>query len=517
MAVNDNPSRKQYTQGPGGATTDWPVDFKFSADEDLVVITTDPTGVDTTLTLDSEYSVTGAGSNDGGTVTIDPPVTAGHRVTIYREIDLDQPTVLPSSGGWFPKVHEAVFDRIVMQIQQLYDAVERSVKLSPTSTDSAADLSVLLESIDENAAAAETAKNAAQAAQAATEETRDTIISDAEAAAAAVASPYADAAQAAQALAEDAQDAAETARDEAVAAAQNLSSQKYEATATAGQTVITPGFTWDDGAGNIVLYIDGVFQSPSTYTLTSPTITLSEALAGVESIFVESINFAAAPSAPLYVNNNLSDLADVGEARDNLNLGTAALLDVGTAALNAVQLDADGKLPAVSGELLTGITAAQISGLSSGMPTGAVVAVASSSVPSGFLECNGAAVSRTSYASLYAAIGVVHGYGDNSTTFNLPDYRGRFLRGWDHAIARDPDRASRTAMATGGATGDTVGSVQTDAFKSHTHTIAASAPTTAAGSTSSLGSPNNASQTSNSTGGNETRPINANVMYCIKY
>lgn len=153
MAVTTTNSRKQYTQGAGGTTTDWPVDFKFSANADLVVITT-VDAVDTTLTLDTDYSVTGAGEDAGGTVTIDPPIAAGTRLTIYRETDLDQPTVLPSSGGWFPKVHEAVFDRIVMQLQQLYDAVERSIKLSPTSTDSAADLSVLLESIDENAAAA---------------------------------------------------------------------------------------------------------------------------------------------------------------------------------------------------------------------------------------------------------------------------------------------------------------------------------------------------------------------------
>lgn len=203
--------------------------------------------------------------------------------------------------------------------------------------------------------------------------------------------------------------------------------------------------------------------------------------------------------------------------RSALGLGNAATLTAGTAANNLVQLDASAQLPAVSGALLTGITAPQISGLSSGMPTGAVVAVASSTVPDNFLECNGAAVSRTTYAALFAAIGVVHGYGNNSTTFNLPDYRGRFLRGWDHAIARDPDRASRTAMNTGGATGDNVGSVQTDAFKSHTHASAASKPTTSDGGAASLGGPSNTSLTSTATGGTETRPINANVMYCIKY
>ena len=154
----------------------------------------------------------------------------------------------------------------------------------------------------------------------------------------------------------------------------------------------------------------------------------------------------------------------------------------------------------------------------SGLPTGAVIAVASETAPTGYLECNGAAVSRSTYSALFTAIGVVHGYGDNSTTFNLPDYRGRFLRGWDHAIARDPDRASRTAMATGGATGDSVGSVQAEAFKSHTHTLSIGIGTT--GSASTETSPTTSAQSVAalpSTGGNETRPINAGVMYCIKY
>lgn len=58
-------------------------------------------------------------------------------------------------------------------------------------------------------------------------------------------------------------------------------------------------------------------------------------------------------------------------------------------------------------------------------PAGSVVDFAGSSIPSGWLECNGQTVSRTTYATLYAAIGDTHGAGDGSTTFNLPDCRGR--------------------------------------------------------------------------------------------
>ena len=52
-----------------------------------------------------------------------------------------------------------------------------------------------------------------------------------------------------------------------------------------------------------------------------------------------------------------------------------------------------------------------------------------STPPSGFLKCDGSAISRTTYSALYSKITVTYGSGDGSTTFNLPDFRGRFLRG----------------------------------------------------------------------------------------
>ena len=62
-------------------------------------------------------------------------------------------------------------------------------------------------------------------------------------------------------------------------------------------------------------------------------------------------------------------------------------------------------------------------------PAGVIIPFAGTSVPTGYLLCNGAAVSRTSYANLFAAIGTLYGAGDGSTTFNLPDARDRVLQG----------------------------------------------------------------------------------------
>jgi len=68
------------------------------------------------------------------------------------------------------------------------------------------------------------------------------------------------------------------------------------------------------------------------------------------------------------------------------------------------------------------------------MPPGSLMAYASSTAPSGWLSCNGAAVSRTTYADLFAAISTTWGTGDGSTTFNVPDLRGQFLRGYDSRV-----------------------------------------------------------------------------------
>lgn len=95
-------------------------------------------------------------------------------------------------------------------------------------------------------------------------------------------------------------------------------------------------------------------------------------------------------------------------------------------------------------------------GITTGFPTGSVIAFAGSAtaLPTGWALCDGSAVSRTSatYAGLFAVIGTVHGSGDGTTTYNLPDYRGRFLRGTDRGAGHDPDADQRTAPTTGAST-----------------------------------------------------------------
>ena len=177
-------------------------------------------------------------------------------------------------------------------------------------------------------------------------------------------------------------------------------------------------------------------------------------------------------------------------------------------------------------------------------PTGVISAFAGTTAPSGWLMCDGSAVSRSTYENLYTVIGDAFGEGDGSTTFNLPDFRGQFLRGRDAGEGKDPDAASRTAMASGGNTGDNVGSVQGEAVVNHTHTTninhihqllcqnasaysedqpylacgphssyryTATSPMVSSGGSKTSGNPDGG------LGGSETRPINAYVNYIIKH
>lgn len=140
-------------------------------------------------------------------------------------------------------------------------------------------------------------------------------------------------------------------------------------------------------------------------------------------------------------------------------------------------------------------------------------------IPAGWLLCNGAAVSRTTYARLFAAIGGIWGVGDGSTTFNLPDARNDFLRGASGSLP--------------------IGTRQSDEIKSHGHSVndpshthnwgntarafAVNAPGNTGGFAQGGAAPGELNTTAsatgisiNNTGGAETRPRNIAVNWIIK-
>ncbi len=197
------------------------------------------------------------------------------------------------------------------------------------------------------------------------------------------------------------------------------------------------------------------------------------------------------------------------DGTDFKGVATSEFLGVLAAANGGTGLSA----PGTSGNVLTsdgtGWTSAPIPTppTPETIPAGSVFYFAANTAPAGYLKANGAAVSRTTYAALFAVTGTTFGVGDGSTTFNLPDLRGEFIRGW--ADDRSVD------------TGRVFGSAQADAFKSHNHGLIMRNE----GNPGDAGEPragtgNVSSKTTNNailnTGGTETRPRNVALLACIK-
>ncbi|MFK0732349.1 MAG: phage tail protein [Gloeotrichia echinulata GP01] len=173
----------------------------------------------------------------------------------------------------------------------------------------------------------------------------------------------------------------------------------------------------------------------------------------------------------------------------------------------------------------TQVNSASAQTSTSGVPVGTITTYAGSVKGNargqlerqGWLVADGQTINRTDYSALFAIIGNIYGDGDKVTTFNLPDLRGRFVRGVDDAAGRDPDAKSRTASGSGGNTGDNVGSVQEDDFKSHTHKFSINGNTNATTPYKFEGAGGAIiEKVTQNTGGNETRPKNIYLNYIIK-
>lgn len=245
---------------------------------------------------------------------------------------------------------------------------------------------------------------------------------------------------------------------------------------------------------------------------------------------------------------------------------------------------------------INGKSISAVSEVGYALRAGQIITGAFSVCPANTLEADGRQVSRTKYSQLFSALGTSHGQGDGSTTFNLPDYRGQFLRGriaianvtgsgsvasnqatfTNHGFNRtglrvrlasgtlsglaastnyyvivvdantlafattranalantriaisgtntaviqqweDTDAATRLASNVGGNTGTNVGSIQEDELKSHTHTYPYGGGSVNADPYLQRANGFISNRETSSAGGNETRPSNVYVKYCVQ-
>ena len=166
-----------------------------------------------------------------------------------------------------------------------------------------------------------------------------------------------------------------------------------------------------------------------------------------------------------------------------------------------------------------------------GVPTGAVFYFAANTAPTGFLKADGTAVSRTTYAALFAITGTTYGVGNGSTTFNLPDLRGEFIRGWDDGRGVDASRAfgsaqgyatakPQTTTATrllGDGTTTTIDASTTNPSAIGFTRVSKTTEGVTAGTIDSTGSGQEIDVLQGVTGDAETRPRNVALLACIKY
>lgn len=252
-------------------------------------------------------------------------------------------------------------------------------------------------------------------------------------------------------------------------------------TGLTGNTVYTP-YT----VGFLQVYLNGALLDPTDYTATDGN----------------SIVFNVTLQADWIVN-------------------TIALSTFNVVKLDGVTMSGVNTVPTApfgtNTEQIANTAFVQQLGIQLAPAAGEVSFFARNTAPTGWLKANGATISRTTYANLFASIGTTFGAGNGSTTFSVPDLRGLFVRGWDDGRLLDPSR--------------TFGSYQADELKSHRHSLYKSlgggdtpwTSTTPAypynGVQGSFGSERTFDTTGliSLTGGTETRPKNLALLACIKY
>ena len=141
-----------------------------------------------------------------------------------------------------------------------------------------------------------------------------------------------------------------------------------------------------------------------------------------------------------------------------------------------------------------------------GTPVGTVILYGVDTAPTGFLKANGAAISRSTYADLFTAIGTTFGVGDGSTTFNVPDLRGYFPRGWADNGSIDSGRSfGSTQAATSVGTPDAGNDAPQGGFQNSDGNDGSN----------TTRSPSTMSFTSNTY--KKVRPVNLALLACIKF
>jgi chemotaxis protein histidine kinase CheA len=357
-------TRKAGPFNGNDVTTSFPFTFKTFAKEDLQVVFTDTDSIESTLVLDSDYTVSlneDQNANPGGTVSYSTLAT-GEKLTIVGSVEYTQETDIQNQGGFYPEVFENALDKTTMLIQQVKEIADRSVQVPVSSDILPEDYLTTVEVYKTEAAASASAASASETAAGLSEaaallaktnaetaevnaELAETNAEAAQAAAAisaSAAATSATAAQTAETNAETAQALTEAARDAALIAETNaelaetnaeLAETNAEASALAAATSFSDfdiRYLGSKASDPTLNNVGGALADGALYFNTTDNVMKVYDLGTTTwlTAFVPTSGY-------LLAINNLNDLTNVGTARDNLGLSTAsqAEMEAGTEVL----------------------------------------------------------------------------------------------------------------------------------------------------------------------------------------
>lgn len=459
--------------------------FPITAESDMVVIHTDSSGVETTLMLTTHYAISASPWTSGGTVTTVATYATGETVLLKRVMPLTQATDYVENDPFPAETHEAALDKLTFVTQQIDEENDRAIKLPQSSAFT--DLEIPepeSEKVLQWNAAADALQNvdvSSLGALVVTTPFSESLLDDISADAHWV-TLMATITKATARSSLDVPSNSEAILDSLIDAAGDL---------IIGTAADTPALLPIGTAGQVLTVNSGA-TAPEWVT-GAPVGSL---LAMTDSTVPSGYLKLNGPTISMTTYEALYDY--YGNAIYGLNAGTNFTADSGTDVITATShgLSDDDVIE------LTNSGGALPNGLLADTKYFVITSTANTFQVS--TTQGGAAVNFTD-----------NGTGTHSfhEDYALPDFRGEFMRGWDDSAGTDPDAGSRTDRGDG-TTGDNVGTKQADEFKAHTHTVDSS---NNAGAKSWYGGTASGSFNSGSTGGNESRPTNINVMYCVKY
>jgi hypothetical protein len=165
MSISSS-TRKAGPYSGNGSTTQFPFSFKVFSASDVLVVRTDPAGVESNLVLGADYTVAlnaDQDANPGGAITATTAPATGYLITITSQVQNLQPVTLTNQGAFYPKVINDALDRATIQIQQMAEQVSRAIKVQISSSISPDALISQLETDAANAAAAASAASSSAA------------------------------------------------------------------------------------------------------------------------------------------------------------------------------------------------------------------------------------------------------------------------------------------------------------------------------------------------------------------